>query len=481
MSEPTPWARWLKPENVLTLVFLGLMAWMPFPYGADRSWAQLVSAAGLSGLLLAWSGLVMGGFAQQTPHIRALVWPAACMGLAFAWGTLQTVDLLAIAEATHLDMRAWAHPVWSQADGALGSDVAAHISVDPSLSRQALLGTSLPIIAFLLAFNLCRDRQRADLLLLGLVSTAAAFAILSAAESLFGFDMHAWILSETRPASQAMAGPFANPDHLAAYTVFPALAAFGVFAERFRAAGMWDKGALVAIRASAQSLSGTDGVWLIAGLCLLSTILLTQSGIAIAAFALGLLMLVLALAQGPVADQNEARGRRVVTALLVGVMGLAVAAGDTALRENFGPRELQPNQRQSIALSTIDAIGSAPWRGQGFGAFEAYYPAHARVRADGKVDGASNSVLEVLADLGLPAGLALLAAPVLLAGLCLSGTTVRRRDRAFPAIALAACMCAAILGVTGPSLQIPAIAVTLAVLLGIGTTQSWRSNMDMVR
>jgi hypothetical protein len=31
------------------------------------------------------------------------------------------------------------------------------------------------------------------------------------------------------------------------------------------------------------------------------------------------------------------------------------------------------------------------------------------------------------------------------------------------------------------SLQVPAVAVSYAVLLGIGAAQSWRTNMDMVR
>ena len=481
MSEPARWAQWLKPENALALILLGLMAWMPFPYGSDRTWAELVSAAVLGGVLLAWAGLVMSNLTPQTPHIRALGWPALCMGAAFAWGAFQTVDLVVLERATGLSLGSWAHPTWFLADEALGSGASAHISVAPDRTMQALLGASLPVIAFLSAFNLCRDRQRANMLVVGLVAIAAAFATLSAAEHIFHFDMHAWILSEAPAATQAIAGPFVHPDHLAGYLAFAALAAFGMFAERFRAAGIWDKGAVDAFRASATSLSGTDGVWLIAGSCLLAIMVLTQSGTAMAAFAAGLLVLALALAQGPVADESEARGQRVVTAILVAVMGIAAIAGAKAIKDSFGPREVSSSHRQSVAFSTMDAIGSSPWRGHGLGAFEAYYPAHARIPAAGKVDAAGNSGLEVLADLGLPAGLAWLAGPVLLAALCLSGAAVRRRDRAFPAIALATCMCAAVLAVTGFGLQIPAIAVTLAVLLGIGTAQSWPTNMDMVR
>jgi hypothetical protein len=39
----------------------------------------------------------------------------------------------------------------------------------------------------------------------------------------------------------------------------------------------------------------------------------------------------------------------------------------------------------------------------------------------------------------------------------------------------------AVHAVAGFSLQIPAVSVIFAVLLGIGAVQSWRTNMDLVR
>jgi hypothetical protein len=64
---------------------------------------------------------------------------------------------------------------------------------------------------------------------------------------------------------------------------------------------------------------------------------------------------------------------------------------------------------------------------------------------------------------------------------CLNGALTRKRDRVYSTIALAAMMAAAVQAIAGFSLQIPAVSVTLAFLLGIGVTQSWRTNMDMVR
>ena len=90
-------------------------------------------------------------------------------------------------------------------------------------------------------------------------------------------------------------------------------------------------------------------------------------------------------------------------------------------------------------------------------------------------------LLEPMADLGVPAGIAFMAAPLLIAMQCLSGAALRRRDRAFPAVAVAASMSMAVHAMAGFALQIPAVAVAFAVLLGIGAAQSWRTNMDLVR
>ena len=57
----------------------------------------------------------------------------------------------------------------------------------------------------------------------------------------------------------------------------------------------------------------------------------------------------------------------------------------------------------------------------------------------------------------------------------------RRKGRVYPAVAVAASVCVGLHALADFSLQVPAVAVSYAVLLGIGAAQSWRTNMDMVR
>jgi hypothetical protein len=59
---------------------------------------------------------------------------------------------------------------------------------------------------------------------------------------------------------------------------------------------------------------------------------------------------------------------------------------------------------------------------------------------------------------------------------CIRGAAARRRDRIYSAAAAAALTLAAVHGAIDPAPQIPAVAATLAAILGIGVAQSWSSS-----
>jgi O-antigen ligase len=84
---------------------------------------------------------------------------------------------------------------------------------------------------------------------------------------------------------------------------------------------------------------------------------------------------------------------------------------------------------------------------------------------------AHNTYLEHLVELGVPATL-FYAGPLLLFGYCLRGLFVRRRDQLFPLVAVGATVLVALHALVDFSLQIPAVAVTYAALLGIGVAQA---------
>ena len=472
---------WLKPDSLLLFVFLGVLACAPFPYGSNRLWAELALGLGIGGVLFAWSGAALVGWVSVTSFTRRLAAPSLCIALALGWATLQSVDLEFLSTVTGFSGTTLAHPVWSMSAGALSAKPGAFISVDPELTRQAIFMGCVCVAAFLLAFELARDRWRASALLGALDVIGVVYAAMAFASLYLRIDFHSEFMPDPKLDTGRLSGPFVNPNHLATYMALGGLAALGLFVETLRQAVVWDRGGKVMMRTMLQALTGAASGWLVATIILLSALLLTQSRGGVISFLLGTLALIIALMIGRRLNGNEAPGRRAMAAFLIAVVGVATAISADPILGRIREQGLTDSARASLAQSTLNAFESAPLVGLGFGAFERYYPFFADGSVQGDVDEAHNDVLETLADLGLPAGLAYMAAPALLAGMCLAGCLRRRRDRVFPAVGFAASIAVGAHAFVDFSLQIPAVAVTYAALLGIGVAQSWRTGTDLVR
>lgn len=474
-------AWWTKPEHLLLAAFLAILAWAPFPYGSNRLWAELILGLALGVALLTWSGTVLTGLTSVSSSTRRLHAPALCMGFALGWAAIQSFDLEGLSLLTGLKMSALAHPIWSMSANATGAKPGAYVSVDPELTRQAIFAAALCVAAFLLAFELARERTRAATLFAGVVVIGMGYAALAFAELYLDIDFHSWIMPDPKGLTGRLAGPFVNPNHFATFTALGGLAALGMFVETLRQAIVWDRGGKVFARTALHALTGPASGWLIATIVLLSTLLLTQSRGGVIAFLLGTLALVVALAIGRRLNGSEAPGRRAMAAFLIAVVAIAAVISADPILGRVQYQGMEDTARAALSRSTLSATDAAPLLGHGFGAFQRYYPLFSDGSVPGDVDEAHNDVLETLADLGLLAGLAFMAAPALLAGMCLAGCLRRRRDRVFPAVGFAASVVVGAHAFVDFSLQIPAVAVTYAAVLGVGVAQSWRTGSDLVR
>ncbi len=481
MNQNIDLARWFRPENFLLLLFLGLLAWAPFPYGSNRPWAELALGLGLGAILMCWAGVALSGFAAVTSLARQLVLPGACVGMALGWALFQSIDLVELDRLTGLTLRPLAHPVWALSGAALGKDIGAYISVDPEKTREAVFAAGLSVASFLIAFGLARERERASLLFSGIVVLSLAYAVVAIASFYLHIDFQAWLMPDARADYGRVSGPFINPNHFATFLALGTLAALGIFVETLRQSIIWDRGWRLVVRSGIHTLTGPSALHLVAIVIMLSALLLTQSRAGVIAFLAGTLALTFMLSFGRDLSQGEASGRRAIVAVLVAVLGTSLAVSADPLLNRVQTYGLNDTTRTSLADSALKAIQTAPLVGHGFGAFQRYYPIFADGSVRGDVDEAHNDVLETLADLGLPAGLTYVAGPVLLASMCFAGCFRRRRDRVFPAVALAASVVVGLHSFADFGLQIPAVAVTYAALLGTGVAQSWRTNMDLVR
>jgi O-antigen ligase len=288
-------------------------------------------------------------------------------------------------------------------------------------------------------------------------------------------------MPDARASADLMAGPFETRNHFATFLGLGALAGMGFFVETIRQSVIWERGSRVMFRSLTFSLKGGNIWWLVAAGVIIAALLMTMARGGIIAFLIGSIALIIALAVGRRLSEGEERGQRAMTAVLVLVFGICTAVSLQPLLGTGGVEGVSDETREALVQASLSAIQASPFLGNGFGAFEQYYPLVSDGSIAGVVKEANNDLLETLADLGLLAGGAFIAAPLLLAGMCFAGCVNRRRDRMFPAVALAASVLVGVHALIEFSLQIPAIAVTYAALLGLGVAQSFRTNFDAVR
>jgi O-antigen ligase len=169
--------------------------------------------------------------------------------------------------------------------------------------------------------------------------------------------------------------------------------------------------------------------------------------------------------------RRTSRDRRGAAALLTAVLAaIVVVAGISSdilvSRLQNGPGN---EDRLKVYGDTIDMIAARPWLGHGAGTFVDIYPLyHSRAPSTEIWTHAHNSYLQAAAELGLPAlGLLLFSMLAVLYPLL---QNIGRQTELQPAAsaALATIVAAAVHSAVDFSLQIQAVGVTAAVLIGAG-------------
>jgi O-antigen ligase len=187
---------------------------------------------------------------------------------------------------------------------------------------------------------------------------------------------------------------------------------------------------------------------------------------------------VLAVLAIPLAAKRDTMGWAALAASLLafGAYGLFLVNGDTLTAQLDAFVETGPdNVRLVLWGAAARMIENSPWLGLGLGTFENTYPLYANAVLPYVMDKAHNDYLELAAGWGLPAAAAWCLALLWLNLLCIRGIFVRRRNRHYAILAVGASALVAAHSLFDFSLQIPAVALLYAVILGLGVGQSFRT------
>jgi O-antigen ligase len=449
-------------------LFVAVLAWSPFPLGGAIGWAPGLQEMLIAACWIVWIVSTAGARGESWFEFRVVLVPLAIALLVLAWAVVQVLPIVPVS---------WAHPIWSMASDTLGRHIPAVISMNPWRTEQELLKLASYAVACWLAFAMASRSESARVLFNAIIAIGAAYV------------MYALVLASMRvtqvvvfysfPSNlaygSAIAGPFMLKNSFATYCGLAAMAAIAKLIAMSNQTIVTGRGFKRLALTAMQFVFGRGAPILVASLLALTGVVVSASRAGFISALCGLAAMAAASLLGQRRSLASLWIGSAVFLLLAPLLVLVVLAHGTTLGGSFYDL-LQTGTADNIRLTLWSAasrmIGDAPWLGLGLGTFQDAYPLYATRLLPFVMDKAHCDYLEFAAGIGLPAAIAWWGALAWLFFLCLRGARIRRRNRVYPIAAIGATVLVAVHSSVDFSLQLPAVALVYAALLGIGVAQA---------
>jgi O-antigen ligase len=439
--------------NALLLI----VALAPLPFGSNRPWAWSLLALATGLLLMLWTWRCWRGGAGQVVAARRVRGPALLFLLVCAYAAVQTVPELPPPIA---------NPYWQLPANLLGVAPYDSISIDPAATATALMRLLTYGGIFWLSLQTFRTVEQADHAMFVVALAAAVYSAYGLLMHFTGAELILWYAKWAHIDS--VTGTFPNRNHFATFTGLGLLCALAWFARQLGAAAN-RRGELIEL-----FLHPRPSYFVVVAavpICILGLVLsLSRAGL----FSTLLACLVFLAGLAVHAGGRRALWVAVLMAFLA-ISGFYVAIASAGLLERlallFDPETIE--YRFPAYRLMLDAIADYPWLGLGYGAFEDAFKIYRAPPVEVYFDTAHSIYLENAIELGLPAATALWLS---IGWLGLSGLRAFRSHRSAWVYGWAAACATLLVGTHAAfdfSLQIPAVAIVYAVILGIGCGQAW--------
>lgn len=452
-------------EHSIFWLLVGGLAWVPFWHGGNEPIAWGIDAMFFPGLAVLYeAGLVL----RRKPHpvgLQNILLPVALFLALVPWIAFQNATVVFPVAA---------NPAWEMAGEGAGSTLAGSISVNRDLTTAALLRLITGASVFWLGLQLCRDAGRARALVGSIALIGAVYAAYGLIAAKTG-----WFRMPDAPQGGVVSATFINPDSYAAFAGIGLLAVIEVFLRICRRYGVGARSASRHQAAVLIEMIGCSGAPVLAGgFVILTALLLTGSRGGIAATGLAVIALLL------VARRNGARRNPVPwpVALLGFVFaGATVLLFGAVLADKLDRAGLVDPNRLAAYRLTLRSIADRPWFGWGYGTFVDVFPMYrdGSIAGSGTWSQAHNTYLEAIQGLGVVFGPLFIALVAILVLRCSKGAATRRGNATVPSLAVAAAVLVGAHAALDFSLQIQAVALTFAALLGAGVAQAASSRISL--
>lgn len=444
---------------------LALVVLSPLPLAGNRPgpWTALALATGL--LLVLWAiAAVRARPRGARAADRFLLVPALLFAAGLGWMLAQTL----------LPWPASLQPQALQRAHALlqTSDVSA-MGLDAGGAWHVLLRLATYAGVFLLAWEFGRTRDRAQVLLMAVVMAGIGYAVYGLIVHLGDLRLVLWYPKTAY--SDGLTSTFINRNSYATYAGIGTLCALALIFAYWRRQQDRRRNALAHGSARDSEAGDWKTAFLVLAVAVIAAALVltgSRGGFYALAATLGACVVLLAAAR-------LVRGWQLGGLLAIGaaaaVLLLLSVGGGLAGRLETAAVSVE-SSRGDIFRPTIAAIAARPLTGYGAGSFQGVFEAvntGELYRQGYSIDKAHNTYLELALEAGIPAAAAMLASVLCFVGLCAVALLKRKAVR-FALAGTAASLMVGVHALVDFSLQMPAVAITYAAVLGVCAAQCLR-------
>ncbi len=451
-------------ERVLLWLLIAILAWAQFPLGSNRLWSCSLLVLLIALLWVLWIPLALEDTDRLRHSARPIAVPALLLALPLLWAWLQ---------ATGWTPASWRHPAWSLVDGYLGP-VRGAVSVDPHASLTEVMKLAAYIAAGWLAYYLAARHENARKLFAAIFAIGVIYAIYGIVLSALQTSQITLLEGAPPLYQHDVTGGFVYKNAFATFTGLALLCAFCLIFDIGRHQVIIGRGWRPFFRTTINFGCGKGALPIAGMLVLWGALVASDSRAGLSATLLGsLTMFAMAAAASP---STKSRSWSITAGITAGTMfsvlfyltGHTMQARIDNLIETGGATELRPE----LWASAIAAIRERPWLGSGLGSFQSIYGMHSHTFVPFVVDHAHNDFLDFAACVGIPAAAVWISGICFLALLCARAVFRRRRRRMYSLAAIGATVLVAFHSIFDFTLQMPAVSLLYAIVLGIGIGQS---------
>ena len=437
---------------------IALIIFLPIPFGGVLPWTWSAMVLFVGVVTTFWGISALLGITKPWKPPPALTVACVLFLLVMSWALLQTLSV--VPEGLH-------HPLWKTALEALGLPNGGSISLDPVASREHVLRIVAYGAIFWLALQISRDRDYAATLLYWICGAVSLNALYGLVVQLSGSNTILWF--EKTSYLDLVTGTFVNRNSFATYIGLGLICATAILWDRAQLATRGITNPTERRRILLTQMLEKNWPVLASWFVLSVALLLTQSRAGTFATIIALFTLIIVL------GARGARSRKsliVPAALAIVALLFVFRLSGSGLDARLHDTELAWSARSQIYDIALSAIDDTTLTGTGLGTFPSVYLTYATHGSIRSVQRAHSDYLELAVELGVPAAILFITSLFVVTLTCARGVFRRSRDFVFPAAGLSASVLVGIHSIVDFSLQIPAVAVTYCLILGIASAQS---------